>query len=165
MNGEKSPVLPAGADSDPLPVVMTADQLGALLGVSARVVRELAQRGIITRAAKGRYTMGESVAAYCAHLREGAAGRSDSTTLTAERIRVARQQADKLEMANAVARRELIPARDVESAWSSILRDVRSALLAVSTRCGSKLPHLTAHDVSTIDGEVRSALAALSNGD
>lgn len=164
MKREKSPALPAGADSDLLPTVATADQLGALLGVSARVVRELAQRQIISRAKKGSYPTHASVVAYCAHLREQAAGRSDSTSLTAERIRVTIAQAEKLEMANAAARGEMIPARDVTSAWSSILRDVRSAMLAVSNRCGSKLPHLTPHDVATIDGEVRSALQALSDG-
>lgn len=164
MKREKSPVLPADAESDLLPAVLTADQLGALLGVSARVVRELAQREIISRAKKGSYPTHASVAAYCAHLREQAAGRSDSASLTGERIRVATAQADKLEMANAAARGELIPAREVTSTWTSILRDVRSAMLAVSNRCGSLLPHLTPHDVATIASEVRSALEALSDG-
>lgn len=164
MKRDKSSVLPAGANSDLLPAVITADQLGALLGVSGRVVRELAQRQIISRASKGVYPTHASVAAYCAHLREQAAGRSGSVSLTSERVRVTTAQAEKLEMANAAARGELIPAREVTATWASILRDVRSAMLAVPNRCGSLLPHLTPHDVATLDGEVRNALEALSNG-
>ena len=148
-----------------LPASASADQLGALLGVSGRVVPDLAQRGIIDRAERGRYPVAESIAAYCGHIREQAAGRSDSSaSLTAERIRVAKAQGDKLELANAIARNEVVSAREVESGWASILRDVRAALLAVASRCGATLPHLTPHDVAAIDGEIRSALEALSNG-
>ena len=85
--------------------------------------------------------MHESVRRYCGHLREQAAARSGSTTLTEERVRVAREQADKLAMQNAIARGEMVPSRTVRTEWTSILRDVRAGLLAVPSRCGAALPH------------------------
>jgi hypothetical protein len=42
-----------------------------------------------------------------------------------------------------------------------ILGAVRGRLLAVSSRCGQTLPHLTAHDIATVDAEIRDAPAKL----
>jgi len=159
MTDDFDDLLEANADSD----AMTADQLGELLGISGRVVRELAQRGIIRKAGRGTYPVRPSVKAYCAHLREQAAGRAGATSLTAERQRVAKEQADKLALANAVARGEMVSAKSVEAGWASILRDVRAAMLAVPSRCGSNLSHLTSHDVGEIDREIRAALEALAD--
>jgi hypothetical protein len=36
--------------------------------------------------------------------------------------------------------------------------------LAVPSRCAARLPHLTAHDVAAIDGEIRDMLAELGGG-
>lgn len=145
------------------PETSSTAEIADLLGVSLRTIGELTQKGILAKATRGRYPVREAVRAYTAHLREQAAGRTGSTSLTAERIRVATAQAEKLELANAVTRGEMVPARQVLSEWSGILRDVRAALLAVSSRCGSTLPHLTGHDVSTIDTEIRAALEALAD--
>lgn len=147
------------------PQTASTASLAALLGVTTRTVTELAQKGVISRAGRGVFPVAESVRGYVAHLREQAAGRTDSTSLTAERTRLAREQADKVSLANAVARGEMLPARQVQSEWASILRDVRAGLLAVPSRCGATLAHLTAHDVATIDSEIRTALEALADGD
>lgn len=147
----------------PAPMASTND-LADLIGVSARAVTDLGRRGILERSAVGAWPVRESIRSYCAHLREQAAGRTGSTTLTEERVRVAREQAEKLVMANAVTRGEMVPARQVQSEWASVLRDVRAALMAVASRCGATLPHLTGHDVATVDGEIRSALEALADG-
>ena len=145
-------------DATPAPDTASAETLGELLGISPRVVREHASRGIIVKVSKGAYDVPASVRAYCTHLREQAAGRSASTNLTAERIRVAKEQADALAMKNAAARREMVPAREVESEWAAVLRDVRAAMLALPSRIQQRLPHLTAHDVATVDREIRDAL-------
>lgn len=147
-----------------LPEMTSTGALAALLGVTPRSVTELSRKGVLSPAGRGSWPVRDSVRAYCAHLREQAAGRSSDTNLTAERIRVAQAQAEKLELANSAARGELVPAKQVQSTWAGVLRDVRAALLAVSSRCGARLPHLTAHDVATIDIEIRSALEAIADG-
>jgi hypothetical protein len=49
----------------------------------------------------------------------------------------------------------------VEAEWSGVLRTVRAGMLAVPSRCTARLPHLTAHDVGEIDGEVRGVLSEI----
>ena len=41
---------------------------------------------------------------------------------------------------------------------------VRAAMLAVPSRCGATLPHLTAHDIAELDREIRNALEGLADG-
>lgn len=79
----------------PLWASVTADELGGLLGIAARTVRELATRGVLVKAARGRYDAPASIASYCRHLREIAAGRVGDAQpgLTSERARQAREQA------------------------------------------------------------------------
>jgi hypothetical protein len=48
--------------------------------------------------------------------------------------------------------------------WSDVLRTVRAGCLAIPSRCGARLPYLTAHDVSEIDSEVHAVLAELGGG-
>lgn len=141
----------------------SAQELGALVGISSRSVRELAERGVIQRSPAGRYDLAASVAAYCAHLREMAAARGGGSSLTQERERAARERADQLALKNAQTRRELVPAAEVAATWSQILRDVRAGLLAIPSRAQQRLPHLSASDVSTLDAEVRAALSEIAN--
>jgi phage terminase Nu1 subunit (DNA packaging protein) len=44
------------------------------------------------------------------------------------------------------------------------LRTLRAGVLAAPVRCQQRLPHLTAHDVSELDLELRAVLTELSNG-
>lgn len=141
--------------------------LAALLGVTTRTIRNLVSDGTITRLSNRpvRYDPAAVIPAYCEHLRNRVAhGKATKAEVAAEhqaeRTRLAREQADKLALANAVARRDLIPAGEVEREWSAILREVRAAILAVPTRVEGELPHLTRADVLTVDRAVRDALNA-----
>lgn len=58
-------------------------------------------------------------------------------------------------------RGELLDAAAVEREWSDVLRQVRAGMLAVTSRVRSRLPHLTSHDATVIDREIRDALTAL----
>lgn len=157
--GDCTPVR-TGVDSTHI----TTDQLADLLGLTANRVNTLVREGHIPRAGKGRFDRREAVRSYCEHIRKQASGRSAANPeLTEQRTRLASEQADKAEMQNAIARRELIPAVDVEREWSSVLRDVRAAMMAVPSRLQQRLWHLTTHDVTTIDREIRDALAVIAN--
>jgi phage terminase Nu1 subunit (DNA packaging protein) len=83
---------------------------------------------------------------------------------TAERARLAAAQADLAELKAAKQRGTLLDAAEVESEWSGVLRTVRAGMLAVPSRVAQRLPHLTAHDVSEIDAEVRAALSEIGSG-
>lgn len=141
-----------------------AIELAEWLGVSERAVADYAHRGIITRSGRAVFPLKESIRAVCDHFREAASARGASSGgLTAQRERIAREQADKLEMQNAAARRELLPAKVVADGWTSILRMVRSRMLASPSRIQQQLGHLSAHDVAVIDRELRDALVDMSN--
>jgi hypothetical protein len=85
--------------------ITTAD-LADLLGMSTRNVRHLDKRGILVRAGRG-IALAESVRRYCTHLRDLATGRGGEvaiTSATAERARLAKAQAEHIEMKYARAR-------------------------------------------------------------
>jgi len=147
----------------PVEVTVSTAELADAFGVSDRTVRDLAARGVLPRVAPGRFDLRASVRAYAGHLREQAAGRGNGdgaamTELSAERLREARERADKIALANAKARGEMVLAADVEKAWSEILRDVRARMLAVPARVRARLGHLTHTDGAIIEQEVRDAL-------
>lgn len=70
-------------------------------------------------------------------------------------------QADIAETKAAKLRCALVDAAEVEVVWGDVLRTVRAGMLAVPSRVSQRLPHLTAHDVSEIDLEVRAALTEI----
>lgn len=142
-------------------------ELADLIGLTTRRIRALVTEGIIVKVGRGAaaFDRRDAVRAYCASMRDKASrGVAVMDELKAEKIRQAREAADKLALQNAAARRELVPATEVQATWSAILRDVRASLLAVPSRCGAKLPHLTPHDVSEIDAELKAALEGLADG-
>ena len=168
--GALHPEIPKTAEKSkaiPLPEVVDQSILAELFGISTRAIRGLAKDGTLRRMERGAYGFAESVQAYCARLRDTAAGRggeSATNTLTAERARLAREQAEGQAMKNAALRRDLVPAADVEREWSDVLRTVRAGVLAVPSRVQQRLPHLSAHDVAEIDREVRAALTQVAGG-
>lgn len=145
---------------------ITARELAALLGVSARTIRELAQEGVVVKTGKGRYALAASVRAYCERQRAAAAGRggeSGVATLTAERARLAREQADAAAIKNAALRGDLLPAADVAASWRAILTGVRARMLAVPSRIGARAAHLSRADLEIVDSEIRDALEDASH--
>jgi phage terminase Nu1 subunit (DNA packaging protein) len=148
------------------PETGTAAELGEWLGISANRINALAREGVIPRAGSKRFALKPAVRAYVNHLRAGQTGRlASNPDLQAEKLRLARANADKVELANAKARGELVAVGDVESAWVAVLRDVRAAMLAIPARVQQRLGHLTAHDVQQIDREVRDALTEASRAE
>jgi len=85
----------------------------------------------------------------------GRAANPHRDALYVEQARIARLKADALEG-------ELVPAAEVAAAWAGIIADARAALLAVSSRVGSRLglPNST---INEVDAEIRRALEALGS--
>lgn len=150
---------------DPIPATMTEAQIAAFLDIATSQVRTKTRDGILVKDGKGRWNVRKSLSNYLSQLRENAfKGGPQTDELKAEKLRLAREQADKLEIANAAARGDMVRAADVEREWANVLRDVRSTMLAVPSRVGSKLSHLSAHDIAEIDRELKAALEGLADG-
>jgi phage terminase Nu1 subunit (DNA packaging protein) len=138
---------------------VSSAELGKWLGLSQKAVSE---NPAMVRVSRGRYALKASIAAYATALRAAATGRGSPTAI--ERARLIKAQADAAELKNATACGEMLDAAAVEREWSAVLRTVRSGCLAIPSRVAGRLPHLTRHDVSEIDAEMRAALTELGSG-
>lgn len=72
-----------------------------------------------------------------------AAGKTKVLDLSHERARLAREQADKIALENAVSRGELMPEAEVVSTWQLIITAARSKFLALPTKLAPILAPLT----------------------
>jgi phage terminase Nu1 subunit (DNA packaging protein) len=138
-----------------------------LLGLSSGVLADLKRRGIAVHLGHDSYDLERTVRAYVEHLRGVASGRGGEehvASLTAERARLAREQADGQALKNAVLRGELIRAEDAERAWSDFLRQLRGRLLAVPSRLRAA-GDLSATEAEVVDRALRVALAELGQAE
>lgn len=139
-----------------------------LLRITPAALTGLVKRDLAVRLGHDAYDLSETVGRYTEHLRGVASGRGgeeQALTLTGERARLARAQADAQELKNATLRGELVSASEVERAWADILRGLRSQLLAMPSRLRADLGHLTAADVAAIDRQMRDLLTELGDSD
>jgi phage terminase Nu1 subunit (DNA packaging protein) len=146
----------------------SAEELGAVIGISSRAVRAHAAAGKIRKTKRGRYKLPEAILDYCTFMRRlisGGGGEQAAAHGASERARLAKEQADAVAFKNAVARGALLDAAEVGREWSAILVAIRARMLAASSRCGSRLPHLTQSDLAEFDCEIRAGLTELGGGD
>jgi terminase small subunit / prophage DNA-packing protein len=139
-----------------------------LLGLSPAALTDLKARGIAVHLGHDAYDLQATVRAYVQNLRSVAAGwgtEENASTLTNERARLAKEQADAQALKNGALRGELVKAADVAREWGDMLRQVRARILAAPSRLRAALPHLTAADVIAIDREIRDALQEAANAD
>ncbi|CAA2104962.1 hypothetical protein MBUL_02957 [Methylobacterium bullatum] len=145
------------------PVIVDVATLADLLGVHIRQIPKFADAGTVVRVAHGEYDRDASIRLHVEHLRKVAGGRSQSSTLAAERERLTKAQADAAELKLAASRAELIPAKDVETEWATVLQGIRASMLALPSRIQQRLGTLSAADVSIIDREIRDVLDEVGN--
>ncbi|MEY8841790.1 DNA packaging protein [Cribrihabitans sp. XS_ASV171] len=141
--------------------------LCALLDLSSGALTDLKKRGIAVHLKHDVYDLEATVRNYVQHLRSIAAGwgtADQAAQLTAERARLAKEQADAQAIKNAKVRGELVEAIEVERGWSDLLRKVRARILAVPPRLRQALD-LGAREAEIIDRALRDALSELGNGD
>lgn len=125
-----------------LSVSMKQIEFGGLVGISQPAVSDLVTRGVLTPGAAASQWLLE----YCSHIREMAAGRlaGGDLDLATERARLAKEQADKVAMQNAVTRKELAPVFLIEE---------------VLAKAGSRAARI----LDTIPGTIRRREPSLSS--
>lgn len=147
-----------GNGPERLPLQMISSELAHLFGCTHRTINILSERGTLSPLPNGKFDTVLSIQRYLNFSRKGGNSKLDD-----EKVRLTREQADKVEIQNQKERGELILVAEVQHTWASILKDVRQGMLAVPTRAQTRLPHLTQHDISELDLEIRSALERLSD--
>ncbi|MBF6648950.1 hypothetical protein [Methylobacter sp. BlB1] len=130
-----------------------------LIGVSDRSVRDMAARGIIGPD----QTLREWLLGYCSHLREQAAGRAgNDNSLAAARTRLANAQEERINMQNAITRREYGPIEALELGLSDVMARVAAQLDTIPGKLRLASDRLTADDlnlVSSVIANVRNEIA------
>jgi terminase small subunit / prophage DNA-packing protein len=134
---------------------VTLPVLANALSLTVRAVNQLAVAGVMVKLSHGQYDLIASTRNYCERMRKPSDGNSkDRLTLA---------QAELAETKLAEARKELVPASQVQATWDSTLRTLRASFLGMPARVQTRLSHLTAQDVSIIDREIRDTLTELGN--
>lgn len=123
----------------------------------------LAEMGIDWKAT----SLDEIRVAYIRRLREMAAGRAAAgdLDLATERARLAREQADKIAMQNAVTRGELTPTVVLEQVLAAAAAKIAGILDAIPGLVRRRVPQLASGDIDMITAEVakaRNTVAAMS---
>jgi len=134
---------------------MTQAEFGELVGMSQQAVSDLALRGVLAPGASA----GAWLLAYCDHIRLMAAGRGGdgAESLVRERARLAREQADKIAMQNAVARGELAPAHLLEQVLARAGARVGRLLETIPGALKRRHPSLTSDDIAEVSRTVAKA--------
>jgi len=114
----------------------TLSEVGAHLQMEPSKVKNLIDKGVITKKGRGQYDLEQVRKEYILHIREVAAGRhkAGDLDLSAERARLAKEQADAKEMENAVERGDLVYIEDVAKQIENQLTKARTRLLSVPTK-------------------------------
>ena len=115
-------------------------------------------------------TIDEIRVAYIRHLREQAAGRAASgdLDLATERARLAKEQADKVAMQNAVTRGDLAPVVMIEEVLTKTAARLAGIFDAIPGLVRRRVPSLRAEEVDLIAAEiarVRNVVAGMSLAD
>lgn len=134
---------------------MSQSCFGDLVGISQQAVSDLVKREVLA----GGDPASVWLLNYSAHLREQAAGRAAAgdLDLAAERAALARAQRERIEMQNAVTRRELAPVSLLEMALATMGRKVAAVLEAIPGDVKRRSSSLTAEDIETITDEIAKA--------
>lgn len=135
--------------------VHTQAVIADVLGISQQTVSGFETRGVCRRD----MTLIEWLRAYTGHLREQAAGRAAAgdLDLATERAALARAQREKIEMQNAVTRRELAPAHLLEEILASAGARMGAIFDAIPGAIRRRNQKLTAADIEVIAAEIAKA--------
>ena len=138
--------------------LISVDVLARLFELSPRRIQQLADDGIIPRVERGRYELVGAVRGYVKHLREKAFGGDlGPDTYGTQRARLTKARADMAEMERQQLAAELIPADDVEAAWSAVTLALRARLLSIPTKAVPRL--LAAKDAVQISEVLRDQIS------
>lgn len=144
------------------PRTATAAELADWLGLTPNRVNALARDGVLPRDRDKAFPLRAAIRAYCDHARAGATGRRADAELAAEKLRLARESADKIALQNAVARGDMLDARTVANEWRAVVTDLRAGVLAVPSRVAARLG-LDRAATTALDREIRDAMETIAD--
>jgi len=145
----------------PLERSMTQAEFGQLVDLTQQAVSDLLARGVLSSGAAGGVWLRE----YIGNLREVAAGRKSegSGDLVAERTRLAKEQADRIALQNAITKRELVPAGVLVELVSGIAAQVSVIFEALPGKIRREVPDLPSSALDAIARELAKGRNAVAD--
>lgn len=151
------------SDNTDLSKPTTQTAFGKMVGISQPAVSDLIKRQVIYEGG----ALGDWLKSYCSHLREQAAGRIGNSVgdldLVTERARLAKEQADKIAMANAVMRKEYAPVVVLSQVLADAGRQIASILETIPVNLKRRSKGLTSQDLEYLQQEIVSARNIAAN--
>ncbi len=136
-----------------------------VFGFSDEMYRRLAKAGHLPAPVAGKIDLEASAKALIEYYRKLARG-SGSLSLTDERTRLTKLQADLAEIELAKRNGDVIPYSDALTAWTKAMGAMKTRLLGIPTKYAPLLFGRAAPEIQAIiDGAVREALAELDRVD
>lgn len=140
---------------------MTQTQFAELVGVSQQAISSLVGRGVLNSGDTGAVWLKH----YCENLREQAAGRASmgDLDLVQERARLAKEQADRVEMQNQISRREVAPVNLLEVVLAKVARQIVANLEAIPVQLKRNSTTISQEDLNYITSEIIKARNIAAN--
>ncbi|MRN51977.1 hypothetical protein [Paenibacillus monticola] len=147
-------------------MVLNANQMAELLGLSPRRIQQLAEEGIIVRSGRGKYMAAGSVQNYIRFQAESGGGPSEVDYFD-ERALHERAKRRKAEIELAVMNGELHRAGDVALVMNDMVVTFRARILAIPTKLAPQMLGQTELPVvlDLLTKEVKEAATELSEYD
>lgn len=141
------------------------DTIAKLLDLTPRRVNQLVDEGVFPKAGRGTFELVPVVKGYIKHLRDRIAAGNESDGYTEHRARLTKARADMAELERAQIIASLVPADDIEAAWSAVTAAMRSRLLAIPSKVAPRLMAMkTVNEAQElIRAEIFGALEELAN--
>jgi phage terminase Nu1 subunit (DNA packaging protein) len=131
----------------------TQAQFGELIGVSQPAVSDMIAREVLTPGDSARRWL----LAYCAHMREQAAGRGADGELAFQRSELARVSRERAEIKLALERRQYAPVAVIEQVLATVGRSIVGVLEPLHVNLHRQCPALTPEDLKLIQAEISRA--------
>ena len=141
-------------------LLASTSDLAEMLGITDRMVRKHQSDGLFQKEARGKYNLFECIPAYVRYRDELHQG--DSESLTDQRTRKTKAEADKIELELEILRGRHLPLDLCKTFWQSIEGTVRSKLMSISSSLKTKFPHLEKEVILAIDDHIRDTLSEVS---
>jgi phage terminase Nu1 subunit (DNA packaging protein) len=140
--------------------IVKANELATIFGVTTRTISDWVKRGVIRKLAKG-FDRDDATRRLVKHLLTELKRRGiDKPTNSAqvERGNYYRIQAAIAQQKLDIQSEKLVDGDEMFRRFGEELRIQRTYFLGFASRMAQKLPHLSAHDIATIDKEMRDFL-------
>ncbi|WP_169792295.1 terminase small subunit [Pseudohongiella spirulinae] len=133
------------------------------LGISTQAFDKWGVEPVARQGREAYFTMRDILDNRLAHVeaRRSSSG-ADDDDYDAQRTRLTKEQADKLEMENAVTRREQAPVELLEWALAELSQRISAILGAVPSKIKKRVPSLTSTEMTNINREIIKAQNAAS---